>query len=75
MKSIFQTRTFWAGLATVVSAVLSIFKVSPEVTQTITAVFGFLTVLFVRDAIEQNGVGTLTVYEVDADNVSDSRQP
>jgi len=80
MKNIFQTRTFWAGLATLVSALLSIFKISPEITQAVTAVFGFLTVLFVRDAIEKSGVGTLTVYEIDdADSgdgsVPTSRQP
>ena len=70
MKNIFQTRTFWTGLATLVSALLSIFKVSPEITQATTAILGFLTLLFVRDAIEKNGVGSLTTYETD-----DSRQP
>jgi hypothetical protein len=63
MKSIFQTRTFWSGLVTLVSALLSIFKVSPEIMQAVTAIFGFLTVLFVRDAIEKNGVGTLTTFD------------
>lgn len=79
MKNIFQTRTFWSGLATLISTLLTIFKVSPEITQATTAVFGFLTILFVRDAIEKNGVGNLPSSETDSDfgdgGLPDSRQP
>lgn len=46
---IYSTRTFWSGLGTLAGTLLVIFGVSTDVTNAVTAVLGFATVLFVRD--------------------------
>ena len=63
---IWQTKTFWGGLGTLITGVLAMSDVGGKYTQIATAVFAFLTTLFVRDAIE---VGNAAVRQVQADQV------
>jgi hypothetical protein len=60
MKSIFQTRTFWAALVTAVIAIARVWGVDDKAIETLNIVSGLLTAFFLRDAIEKNGVGSLT---------------
>jgi hypothetical protein len=55
-KPVWQSRTFWSAVTAGVSGLLSIWGVEPKLTQSVTAVFGVLAVVFARDAIEQSRV-------------------
>lgn len=51
-RKIWETRTFWAGLATATTVILGVFNVTDDkITQLASTIFGFLTVVFARDGI------------------------
>lgn len=75
--SIWQTRTFWAGLGTLVAALLRIYGVGAEYAEAATAILGFLTLIFVREAIEKNGIIIEDIKGADFGDgdISNARQP
>jgi hypothetical protein len=51
--SIITTRTFWSGLAALTGALLTIFGAANIYMQAATAIFTFMTALFVNDGIQK----------------------
>ena len=53
-KKFYEQKTFWAGAAAIVTAVLGIFsgQLTPEQSQGVLAIVGGLGLIFARQAIE-----------------------
>ena len=72
---LFGSKTFWTALIALSSSGIALAFGEIGVKEVAGAVFIALQTIFLRDAISKNGIGELTVFEVEADEISDSRQP
>lgn len=61
---IWQTRTFWAGLSTLIVGILALFDIGGKYAQVATAILAFLTTLFVRGAIETGNAESRKIADV-----------
>lgn len=61
-----QQKTFWSALAALVMGLLNLYGVGEKYTQTAAAIFGFLTVLFVRDAVETSAAAVRKLSDSEA---------